>query len=114
MMTLALVDLVGFAPVAAAFMVWSFIVVVLNFIEDIRFDLALLDLRNDLMSMPFVNEDEGLWDGEGRGTGRTLGAAMEDTGSCMGNILGGIGGAVEGAVLVEAVPNVEVAFFFLT
>ena len=39
---------------------------------------------------------------------------MEDTGSCMGNILGGIGGAVEGAVLVEAVPNVEVAFFFLT
>ena len=101
-------------PVAAAFMVWSFIVVVLNFIEDIRLDLALLDLRNDLMSMPFANEDEGLWDGEGRGTGRTLGAAMEDTGSCMGNILGGIGGAVEGAVLVEAVPNVEVAFFFLT
>jgi hypothetical protein len=114
MMTLALVDLVGFAPVAAAFMVWSFIVVVLNFIEDIRLDLALLDLRNDLMSMPLVNEDEGLWDGEGRGTGRTLGAAMEDTGSCMGNILGGIGGAVEGTVLVEAVPNVEVAFFFLT
>jgi hypothetical protein len=114
MMTLALVDLVGFAPVAAAFMVWSFIVVVLNFIEDIRLDLALLDLRNDLMSMPLVNEDEGLWDGEGRGTGRTLGAAMEDTGSCMGNILGGIGGAVEGAVLVEAVPNVEVAFLFLT
>ena len=78
-------------------MVRSFIVVVLNFTEDIRLDLALLDLRNDLMSMAFVNEDEGLWIGEGRGTGRTLGAATGDT-----------------AVLVEAVPNVEVAFFFLT
>ena len=87
-MTLVLMDLVDFAPVAAAFMVRSFIVVVLNFTEDIRLDLALLDLRNDLMSMPFVNEDEGLWIGEGRGTGRTLGAAMGDTGSCMGNILG--------------------------